>query len=55
MNRVIGESRKGEASTGEEHLNGVGRSELLYAIEDVTGLFSCEHSAVDSEFLPIVF
>jgi hypothetical protein len=51
MDRVIGESRKGEASTGEEHLNGVSRREPVYPIENVAGLFSRQHSVADSQLL----
>jgi hypothetical protein len=51
MNRVIGESRQREASTGEKHLNGFGRRESFYAIENVAGLFSRQHSVADSRLL----
>ena len=55
MDRVIGESRKSEASTGEKHLNGVGRRESFYAIENVAGLFSRQHSVADPELLINLF
>src|SRR6478736_1059609 len=51
MNGVVRESRKRKTSAGEEYFNAVRRRELLYAIENVAGLFSGQHSAVDSEFL----
>lgn len=51
MNGVISESGKRETSAGEKHLNRVGRRRLFHAIENVAGLFSRQHSAVDSEFL----
>src|SRR5579864_4803349 len=51
MNGVVRESRKRETSSGEKHLNLLGRRKHFYAIKNVAGLFSGQHSAVDSEFL----
>src|SRR6476469_3399156 len=55
MNGVVCESRKREASPGEKHLNRLGRRELFHAIENVGGLLSRQHSALNSEFLSTRF